>query len=333
MITVPIRWTLTIFRFRNGTFTRIHKEKAIEGRGTRHAAGRTRTHAGTHGHARARPTRTTPPRPPKPKTVQRARTATVHGSIRYGDWRSRERAERSSHLSPLLALALALACCLPGRARWCCSSTGKLVSGIKLSIWMLLAIISREFWPAVVSATMDTASTDRNSSSVVSESMMDTPTPRSMSDREAPPPPPAPLRAAPPPRSAPPNLTCAASVAASSADWWRTRLLPPPARAVPIWTIVAVFRTVKHPRDDAIPKSRGKLPMPASEVSRSADLTQAILQKRGAQALNKDDAAGERAEVRVGYSFMEDDSEPVAQTPLTQRRPVIIEGGVASAAS
>ena len=53
-----------------------------------------------------------------------------------------------------------------------------------------------------------------------------------------------------------------------------------------------LFKTVKHPKEDALDKSHGKIPMPAAELRRSAELTDAILAKRGAQALQSDDAAG-----------------------------------------
>ena len=58
-------------------------------------------------------------------------------------------------------------------------------------------------------------------------------------------------------------------------------------------TMDTLFRTVKHPGKDAVDKSRGAILMPESEKRRSAELTQAILEKRGAQALRSDDAAGE----------------------------------------
>jgi len=57
-------------------------------------------------------------------------------------------------------------------------------------------------------------------------------------------------------------------------------------------TMDALFRTVKHPKDDAVALSRGGKPMPQSDVQRSAELTDAILQKRGREALSSDDAAG-----------------------------------------
>ena len=87
-------------------------------------------------------------------------------------------------------------------------------------------------------------------------------------------------------------------------------------------TMDTLFRTVKHPKADALAKSRGELPMPESELRRSAELSTAILEKRGASALASDDAAGEgtaaaaRASERAG---------------LTQRRPIL--AGAASAAS
>ena len=58
-------------------------------------------------------------------------------------------------------------------------------------------------------------------------------------------------------------------------------------------TMDTLFRTVKHPKEEAIAKSRGELPMPETEVRRSRELSQAILEKRGAQALQSDDARGD----------------------------------------
>ena len=58
-------------------------------------------------------------------------------------------------------------------------------------------------------------------------------------------------------------------------------------------TMDTLFRTVKHPKADAVAKSRGALPMPESEKRRSAELSQAILEKRGMSALQRDDAAGD----------------------------------------
>lgn len=81
-------------------------------------------------------------------------------------------------------------------------------------------------------------------------------------------------------------------------------------------TMDTLFRTVKHPRADALAKSHGQINMPESEKQRSRELTEAILQKRGAQALRSDDATGgEGAQHASG---------------LTQRRPI---AGNASAAS
>ena len=53
-----------------------------------------------------------------------------------------------------------------------------------------------------------------------------------------------------------------------------------------------VFKTVKHPKDDAFALSRGEKPMSDLDRKRSADLTRAILQNRGAEALRSDDIAG-----------------------------------------
>jgi len=51
-----------------------------------------------------------------------------------------------------------------------------------------------------------------------------------------------------------------------------------------------LFKTVKHPKADAFALSRGLKPMPESEKVRSADLSVAILERRGREALSKDDA-------------------------------------------
>lgn len=86
-------------------------------------------------------------------------------------------------------------------------------------------------------------------------------------------------------------------------------------------TMDTLFRTVKHPKDDALAKSHGQIDMPASEKQRSADLTEAILQRRGAQALRSDDAAGEGAQPGA----------PPASAGAVHRRPIV--AGMASAAS
>ena len=54
-----------------------------------------------------------------------------------------------------------------------------------------------------------------------------------------------------------------------------------------------LFRTVKHPKADALSLALGQKPMPDAEKRRSAELTEAILLKRGREALSSDDAAGE----------------------------------------
>ena len=51
-----------------------------------------------------------------------------------------------------------------------------------------------------------------------------------------------------------------------------------------------MFKTVRHPKADAFALSRGETAMPEAEKARSADLTDAILQKRGRDALRRDDA-------------------------------------------
>jgi len=53
-----------------------------------------------------------------------------------------------------------------------------------------------------------------------------------------------------------------------------------------------LFKTVKHPRADALALSHGLKAMPATDRQRSADLTHAILMKRGREALRTDDADG-----------------------------------------
>jgi len=53
-----------------------------------------------------------------------------------------------------------------------------------------------------------------------------------------------------------------------------------------------LFRTVKHPKADALSLALGQKPMPDAEKRRSAELTEAILLKRGREALSSDDAAG-----------------------------------------
>ena len=53
----------------------------------------------------------------------------------------------------------------------------------------------------------------------------------------------------------------------------------------------SLFRTVKHPRHDALALSRGELPMPKLDLLRSAELSSAILAKRGREALQSDDAS------------------------------------------
>jgi len=51
-----------------------------------------------------------------------------------------------------------------------------------------------------------------------------------------------------------------------------------------------LFSTVKHPKSDAFELSRGIKPMPEAEKLRSAELSRAILEKRGTDALRQDDA-------------------------------------------
>ena len=53
-----------------------------------------------------------------------------------------------------------------------------------------------------------------------------------------------------------------------------------------------LFRTVKHPKEDALALSLGVKPMPDFERKRSEELTKAILEKRGREALSSDDARG-----------------------------------------
>ena len=54
-----------------------------------------------------------------------------------------------------------------------------------------------------------------------------------------------------------------------------------------------MFRTVKHPKEEAVQFAIGAKPMPDAEKKRSVELTNAILQKRGREALRSDDAAGD----------------------------------------
>merc|ERR1719443_2397812 len=43
-------------------------------------------------------------------------------------------------------------------------------------------------------------------------------------------------------------------------------------------TMDTLFKTVKHPKEDALDKSHGKIAMPPSERTRSAELSKAILE-------------------------------------------------------
>lgn len=52
-----------------------------------------------------------------------------------------------------------------------------------------------------------------------------------------------------------------------------------------------MFKTVKHPKQDALALSRGLKPMSDSDKRRSSDLSRAILERRGADALGADDAS------------------------------------------
>ena len=47
-------------------------------------------------------------------------------------------------------------------------------------------------------------------------------------------------------------------------------------------TMDTLFRTAKHPKDDALALSHGRLPMPITELEKSAALTEALLRARGA---------------------------------------------------
>ena len=51
-----------------------------------------------------------------------------------------------------------------------------------------------------------------------------------------------------------------------------------------------LFKTVKHPKKDALDLARGVKPMPEFEKQRSSELSRAILERRGADALGADDA-------------------------------------------
>ena len=52
-----------------------------------------------------------------------------------------------------------------------------------------------------------------------------------------------------------------------------------------------LFKTAKHPRDDAIDLALGKKEMAEADRLRSAQLTEAILSKRGREALSSDDSS------------------------------------------
>ena len=53
-----------------------------------------------------------------------------------------------------------------------------------------------------------------------------------------------------------------------------------------------LFKTVKHPKEDALELARGTKPMSQIDKARSAQLSEAILAQRGREALRSDDAAG-----------------------------------------
>ena len=53
----------------------------------------------------------------------------------------------------------------------------------------------------------------------------------------------------------------------------------------------SLFKTAKHPRDDAIDLALGRKEMAEADRLRSAQLTEAILSKRGREALRSDDSS------------------------------------------
>jgi len=85
-------------------------------------------------------------------------------------------------------------------------------------------------------------------------------------------------------------------------------------------TMDTLFRTVKHPKADALAKSHGAIEMPEDELRRSAALTAEILSKRGHEALRNDDAAGNEDVAAVGSSH----------ATLVHRRPIAAPAAAAS---
>jgi len=82
-------------------------------------------------------------------------------------------------------------------------------------------------------------------------------------------------------------------------------------------TMDTLFGTVKHPKADALDKSRGVIPMPEEEKQRSVTLTAEILSKRGREALQSDDAAGNEKD--GAPSAAEPVSRKAASSPLRRR--------------
>ena len=82
-------------------------------------------------------------------------------------------------------------------------------------------------------------------------------------------------------------------------------------------TMDTLFGTVKHPKADALEKSRGAIPMPEEEKQRSVTLTAEILSKRGREALQSDDAAGNEKE--GAPSAAEPVPRKAASSPLRRR--------------
>ena len=86
-------------------------------------------------------------------------------------------------------------------------------------------------------------------------------------------------------------------------------------------TMDTLFGTVKHPRKDAVAKSRGEIDMPESEVRRSMELTKAILENRGAQALEGDDRANGEGGSQKAAAQLEVPA-PSSEPEILRRRPV-----------
>ena len=84
-----------------------------------------------------------------------------------------------------------------------------------------------------------------------------------------------------------------------------------------------MFRTVKHPKEEAVQFAIGAKPMPDGEKKRSVELTNAILQKRGREALRSDDAAGD-ANTSEGFVFGADGV--IRRRPVAESAPAAASG-------